>query len=90
MPYPGGVGGPAAWPIPFHSRLCLASAFSKYARNLDTEIFRKNIGDFGDVRGSPHSSPLGRLGFTKGKAEPTSVFVRIRAPEGSEGSQKNK
>ena len=88
MLYPGGVGGPAARPIPFPSRLRLASALSKYARNLDTEFFRKNIGDLGDVRWFPPSSPRGRLGFAEGKTEPTSVFVRIRAPEGSEGSQK--
>ena len=61
MPYPGGVGGPVARPIPFYSCLCLASAFSKYARNLDTEIFRKNVGDFGDIRGFPHGSPEGDL-----------------------------
>ena len=34
MPYPGGVGGPAARPIPFPSHLCLASALSKYTRNV--------------------------------------------------------
>ena len=27
MPYPGGVGGPTARPIPFLSHLCLASTF---------------------------------------------------------------
>ena len=53
------------------------------------EIFRKNIGDFlGTFGGSPRSSPRGRLGFAEDKAEPTSVFVRIRTPEGLEGSQK--
>ena len=64
MPYPGGVGGPAAWPIPFPSRLRLASAFSKYTRNLDTEIFRKNIGYFlGMFGGSPRGprSPCNEL-----------------------------
>ena len=82
------MGGPAARPVPFHSRLCLASALSKYARNLDTEIFQKNVGNFGDVRGFPPSSPRGRLGFAKGKDELISVFMRVRAPEGLEGSQK--
>ena len=53
MPYPEGVGGPAARPIAFPSHLCLASALSKYTRNSDTEIFRKNIGFFWDVRGFP-------------------------------------
>ena len=87
MPYPGGIGGPAARPIPFPSHLCHASALSKYTRNLDTEIFRKNVGFFlGTFGGSPRNSPRGRLGFAEGKAERTSVFVRIRAPEGSEGS----
>ena len=42
----------------------------------------------GTFGGSPRSSPRGRLGVAEGKAERTSVFVRIRAPEGSEGSQK--
>ena len=45
------------------------------------------MGTFG---GSPRSSPRGRLGFAEGKARRTSVFVRIRAPEVPEGSQKNK
>ena len=53
MPYPGGVGGPAARPIPFPSHLRLASVLSKYTRNLDTKIFGKNVGVFGDVRGFP-------------------------------------
>ena len=89
MPYPGGIGGPAARPIPFPSHLCHASALSKYTRNLDTEIFRKKTLAFlGMFRGSPRSSPRGRLAFAEGKAEPTSVFVRVQALEGSKGSQK--
>ena len=89
VPYPGGVGGPMTRPAPYRSCLCLASVFPKYTRNLDTEIFRKNIGDFlGTFGGSPRSSPRGRLGFAEGKARRTSVFVRIRDPEGLEGSQK--
>ena len=88
MPYPGGVGGPAAQPIPFHSRLCLASIFLSVREAWIRKYFEKTLAFFGNVRGSPRSSPRGRLGFAEGKAEPTSVFVRIRAPEGSEGSQK--
>ena len=89
MLYPGGVGGLTARPAPYRSYSCLASVFSKYTRNLYKEIFRKNIGDFlGTFGGSPHSSPRRRLGFAEGKAKRTSVFVRIRAPEGPEGSQK--
>jgi len=89
VPYHGGVGGPTAQPAPYRSCSCLASVFPKYTRNLDTKIFRKNIGDFlGTFRGSPCSSPRGRLGFAEGKARHTSVFVHIRAPEGPEGSQK--
>ena len=49
----------------------------------------KNIGDFlGMFGGSPRSSPRGRLGFAEGKAERTSMFVRARALEGRECSQK--
>ena len=69
MPYPGGVGGPTARPIPFRSRLCLASTFLHSG-------------------GFPRSSPRGRLGFAKDKAERTSVFMHVRAPACSEGSQK--
>ena len=91
VPYPGGIGGPMARPAPYRSCSCLASVFSKYTRNLDTEIFQKNIGDFlGTFGGSPRSSPRGRLGFAEGKARRTSVSVLILAPEGPEGSQKNK
>ena len=88
MPYHGGVGGLAARPIPLHSRLRLASVSSKYTKNLDTKIFRKTVAFLGTFGGSPRSSPRGRLGFAEGKADPTSVFVRIRAPEGSDDSQK--
>ena len=57
---------------------------------VETEIFRKNVGDFlGTFGDSPRSSPRGRLGFAEGKAKRTSVFVRVRALEGPEGS-KNK
>ena len=86
MPYPGGVGGPAARPIPFLSRLCLASIFLSIRETWIRKFFEKMLAFLGTFGGSPCSSPRGRLGFAEGKAEHTSVFVRIRAPEGSEGS----
>ena len=68
MPYPGGVGSPAARPIPFPSRLHLASALSKYTRNLDMEIFRKNIGDFlGRAGVPPVVAPEGGLALPRVK-----------------------
>ena len=88
MPYPGGVGGPTAWPILFLSPLCLASTFLSIRETWIRKIFKKMLAFLGTYRGSPCSSPRGRLGFAEGKAERTSVFVRIRASEGSEGSQK--
>ena len=91
MPYPGGVGGPTTRQAPYRSCLRLASVFFQGYEKLrvETEIFRKNIGDFlGTFGGSPRSSPRGRLGFAEGKAERTSMFVRARALEGREGSQK--
>ena len=89
VPYPGGVGGPATRPAPYRSCLCLASIVSKCTRSLEMEIFGKKSWRFlGTFGGSPRSSPRGRLGFAEGKARRTSVFVRIRAPEGLEGSQK--
>ena len=88
VPYLGGVGGPTTRPASYRSCLCLASVFPKYTRNLDTEIFRKNIGDFlGTFGGSPRSSPQGRLGFAEGKARRTLVFV---SPRGSGKFQKNR
>ena len=90
LPYPGGVGGPMTRPAPYRSCLCLASVFPKCTRSLETrrKFFEKTLAIFGDVRGFSRSSPQGRLGFAEGKAKRTSVFVRIRAPEGPEGSQK--
>src|SRR6185503_11426583 len=88
VPYPGGVGGPATRPAPYRSCLRLSSVFFQGYEKLrvETEVFRKNIGDFlGTFGGSPHSSPRGSLGFAEGKAKRTSVFVRIRALEGPEG-----
>ena len=68
MPYPGGVGGPTARPILFSSRLLLASALSKYTRNLDMEIFRKNIGDFlGRAGVPPVVAPEGGLALPRVK-----------------------
>jgi hypothetical protein len=89
MPYPGGVSGPVAQPIPFHSRLCLASIFLSIRETWTRKFFKKKTLAFLVTFGcSPRSSPRGRFGFAEGKAEPTSVFMRVRAPEGSEGSQK--
>ena len=91
MPYPGGVGGPTAQPIPFRSRLCLASTFPSIRETWIRKFFGKKMLAFlGTFGGSPRSCPRGRLGFTEGKAERTLVFVHVRAPEGSEGSQKNR
>ena len=89
VPYPGGVGGPTARLALYCSCSCLAFVFPKYTRNLDTEIFRKNVGDFlGTFGDSPRSSPRGKLGFAEGKARRTSVFVCFRALEGPESSPK--
>ena len=51
-------------------------------------FFEKTLAFLGTFGGSPRSSPRGRLGFAEGKADPTLVFVRIRAPEGLDDSQK--
>ena len=88
MLYPGGVGGPMARPIPFRSRLCLASTLLSIRETWMWKFFEKTLAILGTFGGPPHSSPRGRLGFAEGEVEPTSVFVRIRAPEGSESSQK--
>ena len=52
-------------------------------------FFKKTLAISGTFGGSPRSSPRGRLGFAEGKAKRTSVFVRVRALEGPEGSQKS-
>ena len=88
MPYPGGVGGPMARPIPFRSHLCLASTFLSIRETWIRKFFEKMLAFSGTFGGSPRSSPRGRLGFAEGKAKHTSVFVRVRALEGPEGSQK--
>ena len=80
MPYPGGVGGPTAWPIPLLSRLHLASTFLSIRETWRGKFFEKMLAFSGTFGGSPRSSPRGRLGFAEGKAEPTSVFAHIRAP----------
>ena len=93
VPYPGGVGSPTTRPAPYRSCLRLASIFSKDTRSLGSKrngnISKKHWQLFGDVRGFPRSSPRGRLGFAEGKAKCTSVFVRIRAFEGPDGSQQS-
>ena len=53
VPYPGGVGGPTTRPALYRSCLRLASVFSKCTRSLETEIFRKNVGDFWGRSGVP-------------------------------------
>ena len=53
VPYPRGVGGPTTRPAPYRSCLCLVSVFSKCMRNLETEVFRKNFGDFWARSGVP-------------------------------------
>ena len=53
MPYPGGVGGPAARPIPFLSRLCLASTFLSIRETWIRKFFEKNVGDFWGRSGVP-------------------------------------
>ena len=88
MPDFGGVGGPAARPIPFLSRLRLAFSFLCIRETWIQKFFGKRWRFLGTFGGSPRSSPRGRLGFAEGKAEHTSVFMRIRAPEGSESSQR--
>ena len=86
MPYPGDVGSPAARPIPFRSRLCLASTFLSIRETWIRKFFEKTLVFLGTFGGSPRNSPRGRLSFAEFEAERTSVFVRIRAPKGSEGS----
>ena len=88
MPYPGGVGGLAARLVPFLSRLRLASTFLSIRGTWIRKIFEKTLAFSRTFGGSPRSSPRGRLGFAEGKARRTSVFVRIRGPEGLESSQK--
>jgi len=90
MPYPGGIGGPVSRPIPFLSRLRLASTFLSIRGTWIRKFFEKTLAFSGMFGGSPRSSPRGRLGFAEGKEKRTSVFVSIRAPEGPESSQKNK
>ena len=89
MPYPGGIGGPASHPIPFLSRLRLASTFLSIRETWIRKFFEKMLAFSGTFGGSPRSSPRGRLGFAEGKAKHTSVFVRTRALEGPEGFQKS-
>ena len=82
---PHDSASPVPWLLTPHVRF-----FQGYEKlRIETEIFRKNTGDFlGTFGGSPRSSPRGRLDFAEGKAGHTSVFVRARALEGREGSQK--
>ena len=55
VPYAGGVGGPTARPTPYRSCLCLASVFPQVYEKLrdETEVFRKNVGNFLGRSGVP-------------------------------------
>jgi hypothetical protein len=53
MPYSGGVGGPAARPIPFHSRLCLASTFICIRETWIRNFFKKMLAILGTFGGFP-------------------------------------
>ena len=92
VPYPGGVGGPTTRPAPYRNCLRLASVFFQEYEKLrvETEIFRKTLATFWGRSGVPPvvAPEGGSLGFAEGKAERTSMFVRARALEGREGSQK--
>ena len=88
MLYPEGIGVHKARPTLCHSCLCLASIFISVRETLMRKFFEKMMAFWGRLGGSPRNSPRGRLGFAKGEAKSTSVFVRVRAPKGSDGSQK--
>ena len=55
MPYPGGIGGPTTRPSPYCSCLRLASVFFQVYEKLrgETEVFRKNVGNFWGRSGVP-------------------------------------
>ena len=57
MPYPGGIGGPAARPVPFLSHLCLASTLLSIQGTWIQKFFRKNIGDFWGTFGGRSGVP---------------------------------
>ena len=60
--------------------------FQAYEKLRDGNFSKKNVGDFWGRSGVPPVvAPEGGLGFAKGKAERTSMFVRARALEGREG-----
>ena len=82
MPYPGGIGSPVARPTRSLVAYALRLPFKIYEELRYGNFFEKTLAISGTFGGSPRSSPRGRLGFAEGKAKCTSVFVRIRAPEG--------
>ena len=90
MPYPGGVGGPQARPVPRQSSLRLASVFSKCSRNLGAKCeknFWKKHDTFGDILGVPPIvAPKGGSALPRAKSRLTQCCARIRAPEGSNDS----
>ena len=55
VPYPEGVGGPTTRPAPYRSCLRLASVFFQVYEKLrgETEVFRKNVGNFWGRSGVP-------------------------------------
>ena len=62
--------------------------FQLYEKLRNGKFSKKRWQFLGTFGGSPRSSPRGNLGFAEGKAKRTSVFMRIRAPEDSEGPKK--
>ena len=67
MPYPGGVGGPAARPVPFLSRLCLASTFLSIRGTWIWKFFEKTLAFSGTFGGSPVVAPEGGLALPRVK-----------------------
>ena len=82
MPYLGGVGGPAARPIPFLSRLRLASSFLSIRETWIRKFFEKNLHFRGHSGVPPVVAPEGGLALLRVKpgipqsscvSEPTTV-----------------
>ena len=86
MPYPGGVGGPTAQPIPRSSCLRLAFVFLSVRETWKRENFSENkkndiLGTFG---GSPILSPEGGSALPRAESRLTQCCARVRAPVGSD------
>jgi hypothetical protein len=67
MLYPGGVGSPAARPILFHSRLCLASIFLSIRETQIRKFFKKTLVFLGTFGVSPVVAPEGGLALPRVK-----------------------